>query len=156
MIELAPLTVADARYVLNHLNRQDAQELPQQHALLAEVADADGGWTIKKDGTPLAILVGKRNAEHPDMLHTWAAMTKNARGLGKGLLRLTREGIKKEGERLGATLFITFCRSDREDQDKWVRAVGFRPAPEGNHKVNGHTMKGYCYGLQRKKSGQVI
>jgi hypothetical protein len=149
MIELAPLTVADARYVLNHLSKQDAKEL-QPTTMLAEVADADGGWTIKKDGTPLAILVGKRNAEHHDMLHTWAAMTKNARGNAKGLLRLTRKGIEEEGKRLGATLFITFCRSDRLDQDKWVRMVGFKPAPEGNYKVNGYTMKGYCYGIRRQ------
>jgi hypothetical protein len=149
MIELAPLTVADARYVLNHLTKQDAQQL-QPEPMLKEVEAADGGWTIKKDGVPLAVLVGKRNDEHPDMVHTWAAMTKNARGMGKGLLRLTREGIKKEGERLGATIFITFCRSDREDHDKWVRAVGFWPAPEGNYKVNGYTMKGYCYGLGRR------
>jgi hypothetical protein len=149
MIELAPLTVADARYVLSHLNRQDALEL-HQGTMLAEVADADGGWTIKKDGTPLAILVGKRNAEHPDMVHTWAAMTKSARGLGHGLLRLTRKGINEEGERLGANLFITFCREDRPDHQKWVLAVGYKHAPEGDYKVNGYKMKGYCYGIRRQ------
>lgn len=149
MIELAPLDVESARWVLTHLSKQDASEL-DAHELLTEVKDADGGWTIKKDGIPLAILVGKRNPEYPDMVHTWAAMTRSAKGLGKGLLRLTRLGIQKEAKRLDATIFITFCRSDREDQDKWVRAVGFRPAPEGNHKVNGHTMKGYCYGIRRR------
>jgi hypothetical protein len=149
VIELAPLTVADARYVLSRLTRQDALEL-DPGKMLVEVADADGGWTIKKDGTPLAVLVGKRDAEHPDMVHTWAAMTKNARGLGHGLLRLTRRGIQEEGERLGARLFITFCRDSRQDHQKWVMAVGYKHAPEGDYKANGYKMKGYCYGIRRQ------
>jgi hypothetical protein len=118
--------------------------------MLEEVKGADGGWAIKKDGTPLAVLVGKRSAEHPDMIHTWAAMTKAARGNAKGLLRLTRQGIEKEGARLGATLFITFCREDRLDHQKWVRLVGYKHAPEGDYKANGYKMKGYCYGIRRQ------
>lgn len=149
MIELTPLDLDSAAWVLSHLSREDSKELSNTMQLLKEVEEADGGWTIRKDGVPLAILVGKRNPEHADMVHTWAAMTTKAKGHAKGLLRLTRLGIEKEGKRLNATIFITFCRSTRPDQDKWVRAVGFKPAPEGNYKDNGHTMKGYCYGIRR-------
>jgi hypothetical protein len=150
MMELAPLDVVSARYVLHRMRKIDREFFADRRQLLVEVADADGGCVIKKDGTPLAVLVGKRNPIHEDMLHTWACMTDAARGHAKGLLRLTRQGIESECKRLGAKLCITFCREDLPDQDKWVRAVGFKPAPEGNHKVNGHTMKGYCYGIRRQ------
>jgi hypothetical protein len=150
MIELSPLDLDSAAWVLSHLSREDSKELSDTMKLLQEVKEADGGWTIRKDGVPLAILVGKRNPEHADMVHTWAAMTTKAKGHAKGLLRLTRLGIEQEGQRLQAHLFITFCRSTRPDQEKWVKLVGFKPAPEGNHKANGHTMKGYCYGIRRQ------
>jgi len=144
MISTRPINVTDALYVVSRTRPEDL--LGDLEDLAGTVNEADVGVTLLEDEEPIGILVGKRHPDLPDMGHAWAVMTENAYGHGLELVRIARAFIRSNMDPLGFDLVYTYCNDGAKHHQKWVRALGFTKAPEGDHyDAEGQLWRGYRY-----------
>lgn len=144
MITTRPVTVTDALYVMGNARPEDNLDGVEQ--LADTIRESDCGVTLLDGDEPIGILVGKRHDTFKDMGHAWAVMTEKAYGHGRELVKTARAFINDNMDPLGYKLVYTYCLDEADHHKKWVRLLGFKKAPEGDHHdPEGQLWRGYRY-----------
>lgn len=141
MITIRSLTAADIEAVVDSSRPDDW--LGSRDEVVRDAATADGGGSICLDGQPVAFITGRVHPHLSRVCYASSVFTDVARGHGIGMVRAAREILHLERCRMGVEMIYTFCRCDKAEHQKWMRVLGFKHQPEGDHNNYGH--KWLCF-----------